>query len=56
MSVDRAREPSGPEREMWELLACRLLGVWEKGDSQGGTKVTCSAVPQKLCYWAQSSK
>lgn len=22
---------------MWESLACRILGAWEKGDGQGAT-------------------
>lgn len=43
MSLDRAQEPSGLETEMWESLACRNWGAWEKGDSQGTTKVECFA-------------
>ena len=28
---------------MWELLACRSLGVWERGDAQGAAKVNSLA-------------
>lgn len=37
VSLDRAWELPGIEREMWESLACRILGAWEKGDGQGAT-------------------
>lgn len=43
MSLDRGQEPSGLETEMWELLACRSLGAWERGDVQGTAKVKCLA-------------
>ena len=43
MSLDRSQEPSGLETEMWELLACRSLGVWERGDAQGAAKVNSLA-------------
>lgn len=56
VSLDRAREPSGLEIEMWELLACRSLGAWEKGDAQGTAKVKCFATVPKFCCWAQASK
>lgn len=37
VSLDRAWEPPGIETEMWESLACRILGAWEKGEGQGAT-------------------
>lgn len=37
MSLDRAWEPPGIETELWESLACRILGAWDKGDGRGAT-------------------
>lgn len=66
MSLDRVREPSGMEIELWESLTYRSLGAWEKGENPGYCKgemlyyytrvLLIGAVLVDWCCWNSSTK